>query len=145
MLELYEQAAATCPGLPWTVLAAIGTVESGNGTSNLPSVHAGANPAGAEGPMQFVPATFAAYDEPVPPGGADPPSPYGATDAVYAVARLLCANGARDGSDLDAAILNYNHDAAYVAEVLSLAAQDGQAPTLARATAPSVVLDSALA
>jgi hypothetical protein len=27
MLPLYQQAAATCPGLPWTVLAASGTVE----------------------------------------------------------------------------------------------------------------------
>ena len=82
------------PGLPWTVLAAIGTVESDNGQSTLPGVHSGANAAGAEGPMQFEPATFAAYDEPVPPGGADPPSPYDPTDAVYAAARLLCANGA---------------------------------------------------
>lgn len=48
MLGLYEQAATTCPGLPWTVLAAIGTVESSNGTSDLPGVHSGANFAGAE-------------------------------------------------------------------------------------------------
>ena len=31
MLALYRQAAASCPGLPWTVLGAIGTVESDNG------------------------------------------------------------------------------------------------------------------
>ena len=48
MLALYQQAATTCPGLPWTVLAAIGTVESANGTSDLPGVHSGANYAGAE-------------------------------------------------------------------------------------------------
>jgi hypothetical protein len=59
MLTLYRDASATCQGLPWTVLAAIGTVESGNGTSNLPGVHSGANAAGAEGPMQFEPGTFA--------------------------------------------------------------------------------------
>ncbi len=58
MLALYQKAAVTCPGLPWTVLAAIGTVESDNGQSNLPGVHSGANAAGAEGPMQFEPATF---------------------------------------------------------------------------------------
>ncbi len=58
MLALYQQAAATCPGLPWTVLAAIGTVESDNGQSTLPGVHSGTNAAGAEGPMQFEPATF---------------------------------------------------------------------------------------
>jgi len=72
MLTLYQEAAMTCPGLSWTVLAAIGTVESGNGTSDLPGVHSGANYAGAEGPMQFEPATFAAYGTPVPPGGAVP-------------------------------------------------------------------------
>ncbi len=62
MLTLYQQAAATCPGLPWTVLAAIGTVESDNGRSTLPGVHSGANAAGAEGPMQFEPATFSFGD-----------------------------------------------------------------------------------
>jgi cell wall-associated NlpC family hydrolase len=126
MLALYRAAAATCPGLPWTVLAAIGTVESGNGTSELPGVHSGANAAGAEGPMQFEPATFAAYDEPVPAGGADPPSPYDATDAVYAAARLLCADGASGGTDVPAAVYAYNHDATYVAKVLSLAQSFGQ-------------------
>src|SRR5271165_6195996 len=67
MLALYQEATATCPDLPWTVLAAIGTVESDNGQSNLPGVHTGANAAGAEGSMQFLPATFAVYAEPVPP------------------------------------------------------------------------------
>jgi cell wall-associated NlpC family hydrolase len=126
MLSLYEKAAATCPGLPWTVLAAIGTVESGNGTSSLPGVHSGANGAGAEGPMQFEPATFAAYDEPVPSGGADPPSPYDATDAVYAAARMLCADGAAGGAAIAAAVLAYNHSASYVTQVLALAQSYGQ-------------------
>lgn len=129
MLVRYQQAAVTCPGLPWTILAAIGTVESDNGQSNLPGVHSGANAAGAEGPMQFEPATFAAYDEPVPPGGADPPSPYDPTDAVYAAARLLCADGAAGGADLSGAVYAYNHSAAYVAQVLALARSYAAAPT----------------
>jgi hypothetical protein len=58
MLALYQEAATTCAGLPWTVLAAIGTIESDNGQSDLPGVHSGANAAGAEGPMHFEPATF---------------------------------------------------------------------------------------
>ena len=95
MLALYRSAAGTCPGLPPAVLAAIGTVESSNGTSNLPGVHSGANAAGAEGPMQFEPATFAEYAEPVPPGGAEPPSPYDPVDAVYAAAPACCAPTAR--------------------------------------------------
>jgi cell wall-associated NlpC family hydrolase len=128
MLALYQEAAATCPGLPWTVLAAIGTVESDNGQSTLPGVHSGSNTAGAEGPMQFEPATFAEYDEPMPPGGAGPPSPYDPTDAVYAAARLLCANGAAGGADIAGAVYAYNHSASYVAQVLALA-QSLAAPT----------------
>ena len=85
--------AATCPGMPWPVLAAIGTVETGSGQSTAPGVRSGANSAGAEGPMQFEPATFAAYAT-VGPGGARPASPYDPVDAVYTASALLCANGA---------------------------------------------------
>ncbi|MGH9075608.1 MAG: C40 family peptidase [Acidimicrobiales bacterium] len=147
MLILYQQAATTCPGLPWTVLAAIGTVESDNGQSTLPGVHSGANAAGAEGPMQFEPATFAVYDEPVPPGGANPPSPYDPTDAVYAAARDLCANGAANGADLSAAVFAYNHASSYVSEVLDLAQSYGQtqAQTVAAGTAGGIAVDWALA
>jgi cell wall-associated NlpC family hydrolase len=147
MLSLYETAAATCPGLPWTVLAAIGTVESGNGTSTLPGVHSGANGAGAEGPMQFEPATFAAYDTPVPSGGANPPTPYDPTDAVYAAARDLCANGAQNGADISAAIYAYNHSQAYVTQVLNLAQSYEQSATetVAESRAAQVAVAWALA
>jgi hypothetical protein len=121
MITLYRRAAAnSCHGLAWTVLAAIGTVESGNGTSELPGVHTGANSAGAEGPMQFEPATFIEYDQPVPPGGANPPNPYDATDAVFAAARMLCANGATTPGGLPGAIFAYNHASWYVSEVLDI-------------------------
>lgn len=121
-LALYQSAALqVCPAMSWTVLAAIGTVESDNGQSDAPGVHTGANTAGAEGPMQFEPATFAAYALPIPPGGATPPSPYDPTDAVYAAARDLCANGAGDPARLADAVYTYNHDPAYVEEVLDLA------------------------
>ncbi len=148
MLTLYQQAAATCPGLPWTVLAAIGAIESDNGTSTLPGVHSGLNAAGlAAGPMQFEPATFAAYDLPVPPGGVSPPDIYDPVDAVYAAARMLCANGARNGADIPGSVLAYNHSEAYVAQVLSLARSYGesQAQTVAAATAGRIALDWALA
>jgi cell wall-associated NlpC family hydrolase len=143
----YQQAAGTCPGLPWTVLAAIGTVESDNGTSTLPGVQSGANSAGAEGPMQFEPATFAEYDEPVPPGGANPPSPYDMTDATYAAARDLCANGAANGANLDAAVFDYNHSDAYVTQVMTLAQSFGQSQTqtVAAGTAGGIAVDWALA
>jgi cell wall-associated NlpC family hydrolase len=116
MLALYQRAAATCPGLPWTVLAGIGKAESDHGRAPVQ-----VSPAGAVGPMQFEPATFAAYDQPTPPGGADPPTPWDRADAVYAAARLLCANGARGGADIPRAVYAYNHSRAYVTEVLSYA------------------------
>jgi cell wall-associated NlpC family hydrolase len=121
-LALYQRAATTCPGLPWSVLAGIGTIESDHGRSTAPGVRTGANRAGARGPMQFLPATFDQYALPVPPGGADPPSPYDPTDAVHAAARLLCDNGARDGTDLPGAVFAYNHADWYVQDVLALAA-----------------------
>ncbi len=146
MLALYQDAAATCPGLPWTVLAAVGTVESDNGQSDAPGVHSGANSAGAEGPMQFEPATFAAYDDPVPPGGAEPPSPYDPADAVFAAARLLCADGAAAGVDIPGAIWAYDHSEAYVAQVLALAQSFGDAGgTAAGSDAGSVAVAWALA
>jgi cell wall-associated NlpC family hydrolase len=81
--------------------------------------------------MQFEPATFAEYDMPVPTGGGSPPSPYDPVDAVYAAARMLCANGGQDAADLAAAVYAYNHDAAYVTQVLTLARSYAQtlAPT----------------
>ncbi len=123
LLVTYRAAATVCPGLSWTVLAAIGTVESANDQSTLPGVHSGHNSAGAEGPMQFEPATFANYDRPVPPGGVSPPTPYDPVDATYAAGRLLCANGASEESGLRAAVYTYNHSNAYVDHVLQLAAQ----------------------
>ncbi len=115
-----EGAAGTCPGLPWSVLAAIGRVESDSGRSSAPGVASGANFAGAEGPMQFEPATFAAYGV-VGPGGVVPPSPYDPVDAIYSAANMLCVNGAGRPTTLATAIFDYNHSGAYVDTVLVLA------------------------
>lgn len=118
-LDLYQQAATTCPGLDWSVLAAVGTVESDNGRSQAPGVWSGANPAGAEGPMQFEPGTFAAYAT-VGPNGVRPASPYDPVDAVYSAAALLCADGAGSAATLRTAVLDYNHDDGYADTVLTL-------------------------
>jgi cell wall-associated NlpC family hydrolase len=118
-LALYQRAATTCPGLPWSVLAAIGTVETDSGQSTLPGVWSGANSAGAEGPMQFEPPTFAAYAT-VGPGGARPASPYDSIDAVYTAASYLCANGAGTAGTLQEAIFDYNHSDTYLDTVLTL-------------------------
>lgn len=119
MLALYRQAApAACRGLDWTVLAAIGKVETDH--ARHPTMRSSA---GAVGPMQFLPSTFTGYAYPVPPGGANPPSPWDPTDAVYAAARMLCANGAKSGTSqgIYQAIYSYNHADWYVEKVLAQA------------------------
>jgi cell wall-associated NlpC family hydrolase len=120
-LTWYTGAAKTCPGLPWPVLAGIGKVESDHGRSDLPGVHAGANAAGAEGPMQFLPGTFGKFAVNADPGR--PVSPYDPADAIYTAARMLCASGARGGSaaGLEQAIFAYNRASWYVSEVMSWA------------------------
>ncbi len=128
-LDLYQQAASGCPGLPWAVLGAIGTVETDSGQSTAPGVWSGANAAGAEGPMQFEPGTFAAYAT-VGPGGARPPSPYDPVDAVYTAAALLCADGAGSATSLQRAVSDYNHSAAYVDTVLTLATSLAEDPSV---------------
>lgn len=119
---LEQAAAATCPGLSWSVLAAIGTVESDSGRSTAPGVWSGANAAGAEGPFQFEPATFTAHAT-VGPGGADPPTPYDPVDAAYTAAALLCADGAGGAggaTGLRDSVLDYNHSTTYADTVLVL-------------------------
>jgi len=119
-LAWYIAAAQTCPGLPWSVLAGIGKAESDHGRSRLPGVRSGAS-AGAEGPMQFLPATFATYA--VNADTSHPLTPYDPADAIYAAARMLCFDGARGGTDagLEQAIFAYNHAVWYVSDVMTWA------------------------
>ncbi len=122
-LALYRAAAARCPGLDWSTLAAIGKIESDHGRSRLPGVAPGSvNSAGAAGPMQFLQATFTAYATNLPPGGAHPPSRWNPHDAIHAASNYLCASGARDNRDLSAALFAYNHSRGYVTQVLTQAA-----------------------
>jgi soluble lytic murein transglycosylase-like protein len=112
--ELYQAAARSCPGLSWQILAAIGQVESDHG------VNVGPSSAGALGPMQFMPGTWALWARDGDGDRkADIMNPY---DAVYAAAAFLCHDGAgRGGADLERAIFAYNHADWYVKEVLALA------------------------
>lgn len=120
LVGVYQAAAATCPGLDWTVLAAIGKIESNHGRSTLPGVHSGQNSAGAGGPMQFLAATWAAYG--VDGNGDGIADRYNPVDAIYGAAHYLCANGAGDPRRLRGAIYRYNHAGWYVTEVLDQAA-----------------------
>ncbi|GAB2709533.1 C40 family peptidase [Nocardia thraciensis] len=123
LLVLYQRAASDCPGLDWSVLAAIGKVETDHGRSKLPGVRSGENFAGAGGLMQFLAPTFDAVTtrHQLPPGGASPPSRYNDSDAVHAAAFYLCDSGAPD--DLHRALFAYNHSDDYVQQVLDQAAR----------------------
>jgi cell wall-associated NlpC family hydrolase len=147
LLGVYRAAAADeCPDLSWQVLAGIGWVESrqaegradpatgevdppiiGPALDGLDGTELIADPtsadgyAHAEGPMQFLPATFARYGTLAPgrPAGARP-DPENAWDAIFSAARMLCADGAARG-DTDQAILAYNDSQTYLDDVLAAA------------------------
>ena len=115
-LRLYRQAGARYR-IPWSVLAAIGKVESDHGRARLPGVRSGSNWAGACGPMQLgcVPGSkagnaWARY------GHGRPHDP---AQAIPAAARYLVDHGA--GRNLDRALYAYNHSWAYVTRVKQLA------------------------
>ena len=114
MLTIYRAAAATCPGLPWEVLAGIGRVETDHGRAVAVSS------AGARGPMQFLPSTWAEYGVDV--HGTGRPDVNDPADAVFGAARMLCADGAGTPGGVPGAVYDYNHSAAYVGAVLGWAA-----------------------
>jgi hypothetical protein len=123
LLPVYQTAADSCPGLPWSVLAAIGKVETDHGRSTAPGVRSGANFAGAAGPMQIgvggkAGNTFAAYAVDADGGGADV---YNPVDAIFTAASYLCANGANKGANVAGAVFAYNHADWYVTKVLAIA------------------------
>lgn len=89
-------------GVPWTLLAAIASVESGFGANMSTSW------AGAVGYGQFLPESWAAFGE-----GGDP---YDYRDAIPAMARYLLAAGAP--GDIPRAVYAYNHSWEYVSLVL---------------------------
>ena len=122
-LALYQAAAPTCSGLPWEVLAGIGSIETNHGRSRLPGVHSGSNYAGAKGPMQFLQATFDGYA--VDGDGDGIKNVYDPADAIFSAAHYLCANGAGNTSRLWHAIYQYNHADWYVDQVLRQAVAYG--------------------
>jgi membrane-bound lytic murein transglycosylase B len=89
-------------GVRWQLLAAVNFVESAFGKVRNVSG------AGAQGPMQFEPATWRAYGL---GGRIDDPH-----DAVLGAAHYLAANHGR--SDERAALYHYNHSTRYVDAVL---------------------------
>lgn len=106
LLGYYKEAEARY-GVPWPYLAAIHLTETRMGRIR------GTSTAGAQGPMQFLPATWRQYGE-----GGDIESN---RDAILAAARLLVRNGAP--GDLANALFSYNHSQHYVTAVTDYAMQ----------------------
>jgi hypothetical protein len=105
LLSYYRQSESES-GVGWNYLAAINLIET-----RLGSI-VGVSTAGAQGPMQFLPSTFAAYGR-----GGDISSP---RDSIMAAGRYLAANGF--ANDRDHAIYGYNHAHHYVQAVDQYAA-----------------------
>jgi hypothetical protein len=99
-LLAYYQLAEAEFGVPWPYLAAVHLVETVMGRIRGTSV------AGAQGPMQFMPATWAAYGE----GDINNPR-----DAIRAAARYLRAGGAPN--NMARALYSYNPSQRYVQAV----------------------------
>ena len=92
-------------GVRWSVLAAVNFVETAFGKVRSRST------AGAQGPMQFLPATWRAYGL-----GGDVHDPH---DAILGAANYLRASGAP--ADYRRALFAYNHSTLYVDAVLAYA------------------------
>ena len=97
-LMAYYREAEAAFGVSWNVLAAINFVETAFGRV------AGVSTAGAQGPMQFMPSTFAGYG-----AGGDILDP---RDAIMAAGRYLAAN--RFAANPDRALYRYNNSWDYV-------------------------------
>jgi membrane-bound lytic murein transglycosylase B len=98
--------AESASGVGWNYLAAINLIETRFGSIEGVSI------AGAQGPMQFLPSTFAAYGE-----GGDIHSTH---DSIMAAGRFLAANGFTNNRDH--AIYRYNNANEYVQAVNEYAA-----------------------
>src|SRR2546425_5508939 len=104
LLSYYKEA-ETAYGIGWEYLAAIHLIESRMGRIR------GLSTAGAQGPMQFIPSTWAVY------GKGDINDDH---DAILAAARYLKAAGAP--GDMRKALLAYNHSTPYVNAMMAYAA-----------------------
>ena len=118
LLPIY-QAAGIEYQVPWQILAGINEIETDYGR-NL-----SISSAGAEGWMQFMPATWKRWG--VDANGDGIADPYNPVDAIFSAARYLHAAGA--STDLSRAIFAYNHATWYVQSVLLRAKLIGGLPS----------------
>ncbi len=97
--------------VPWQLLAGIGMAETRHGRNNHTSS------AGAQGLMQFMPRTFAAYGVDGDHDGTR--DILGDADSIYSAAHYLTASGVtRGAAGVIRALWAYNHSIAYRNDVL---------------------------
>lgn len=108
--QLYVAAGARYQ-VPWQLLAGIGMAETRHGRNNRTSS------AGAQGLMQFMPGTFAAYG--VDGNGDGRRDIHSDADSVYSAAHYLVATGVRTGpAGVIKALWGYNRSVSYRNDVL---------------------------
>jgi peptidoglycan DL-endopeptidase CwlO len=123
-------------GVPWTLLAGIGTVESNNGQTTLPGVRSGQNGFGAAGPMQIGiegasgntwggaaihPASQVVGGVATDEDGDGVANVYDPADAIAGAAKYLLEFDVQ--TNPSAAVFAYNHLQSYVQSVLFYAGQ----------------------
>lgn len=96
--------------VPWQILSAVHEIETGRSGDTFIASYAG-----AQGPMQFMPATFYSYG--VDGDGDGQARINDVDDAIFSAANYLAANGANRGDYINA-LFHYNHDYGYVNTVL---------------------------
>jgi hypothetical protein len=106
-------AVAAKTGTPWQILAAVHYVETGQSGDTSRSSYAG-----AVGPMQFMPGTFAHYAQDGDGNGTRDITNF--QDALLTAGHYLAAGGAARGN-YQMALFNYNHSESYVTHVLGIA------------------------
>lgn len=153
-LALYQDAVLQrCPGMPWSVLAAIGKIESDHGRTSGARVHddgtvhqriVGVALDGSPGVARILDTDRGRYDgdtvydravgpmqfipgtwasDGLDASGDGVADPHSAIDAIHAAAVYLCANGANDPARLSETILSYNRSTAYRDRVLEIASE----------------------
>ena len=153
-LAIYQQAVARrCPTLPWSVLAAVGKVESDHGRTGGAGLRPdgrvdppiiGVPLDGTGGTQRILDTDRGLYDaDPVHDRAVGPmqfipttwtasgldasgdglADPHNAIDAIHAAAAHLCSVGAAEPSRVPDALWAYNHSWAYVERILDQAAR----------------------
>lgn len=162
MLDVYAGAGVDCPGLPWQLLAAVGTTQDPdlgtqldpttgeihpsivgptlNGQDGEPAVSDPTQPSGwarAEGPFGILTTVWHAYGVVAPGDGHPTPDHQSAWDGTFTFAHVLCVDLGATAGDVETALARYDADPTWDEAVLTLALSYGMGASVGTGTAPS--------